>query len=88
MEKRFFISKIRKNFDYQMHFHPIIHFKFTQRFEFDTFEKCAEKLREWVNFYNNERIHSAIGYRTPRECYEEYEEKHLKLKIDSFKRSI
>ena len=87
MEKRFFISKRRKNFDYQMHFHPIIHFKCTQRFEFDTFEECAEKLKEWVNFYNNERIHSAIGYRTSRECYEEYEEKHLKLKIDSFKRS-
>ena len=69
-------------------FHSIIHFEFTQRFEFDTFEECAEKLKEWVNFYNNERIHSAIGYRTPRECYEEYEEKHLKLKIDSFKRSI
>jgi len=50
MEKRFFISKRRKNFDYQMHFHPIIHFKCTQRFEFDTFEECAEKLREWVNF--------------------------------------
>jgi len=42
MEKRFFISKIRKNFDYQMHFHSIIHFEFTQRFEFDTFEECAE----------------------------------------------
>ncbi|MBP8708341.1 MAG: integrase core domain-containing protein [Caldisericia bacterium] len=81
--KQFILSNIKK-FNY---FHSIIHFEFTQRFEFDTFEECAEKLREWVNFYNNERIHSAIGYRTSRECYEEYEEKHLKLKIDSFKRS-
>jgi transposase InsO family protein len=47
---------------------------------------CRETKR-MGKLFNNERIHSAIGYRTPRECYEEYEEKHLKLKIDSFKRS-
>jgi len=53
-------------------FHSIIQSEFTERFEFDTFEECKQKLKEWITFYNNERIHSAIGYRTPKECYEEY----------------
>jgi putative transposase len=65
-------------------FHSIIQSEFNERFEFDTFEECKLKLKEWITFLilcnlqsfsagsNHERIHSAIGYRTPRECYEEY----------------
>jgi putative transposase len=53
-------------------FHSIIQSEFNERFEFDTIEECRQKLKEWITFYNNERIHSAIGYRTPRECHEEY----------------
>jgi len=45
-------------------FHSIIQYEFNERFEFNTFEECRQKLKEWVTFYNNERIHSAIGYRT------------------------
>ena len=69
-------------------FHSILEFEFALVFEFDSFEECEKKLKEWMNFYNNERIHSALNYRTPRECYEEYLEKHLELKIDTYKRSI
>jgi len=65
-------------------FHSIIQSEFNERFEFDTFEECKLKLKEWIAFlilcnlqsfsagYNHKRIHSAIGYRTPQECYEEY----------------
>lgn len=69
-------------------FHSILEFEFAIVFEFDSFEECEKKLKEWMDFYNNERIHSALNYRTPRECYEEYLEKHLELKIDTYKRSI
>jgi transposase InsO family protein len=72
-------------------FHSIIQSEFTERFEFDTFEECRQKLKEWVTFLIlcnlqsswvgsiNERIHSTIGYRTPKECYEEYMKNSLKL---------
>jgi len=72
-------------------FHSIIQSEFNERFEFDTFEECKLKLKEWIAFlilcnlqsfsagYNHKRIHSAIGYRTPRECYEEYMKNSLKL---------
>jgi len=29
-------------------------------------------VSEYVEFYNNERIHGGIGYKTPRERYLEY----------------
>ncbi|MGQ9702826.1 MAG: integrase core domain-containing protein, partial [bacterium] len=60
-------------------FHSIIQFEFNERFEFDTFEECRKKLKKWVAFYNNKRIHSAIGYRTLKECYEECIKNSLKL---------
>ena len=27
-------------------------------------------IRDWLNFYNEERLHQAHGYRTPRQIYE------------------
>ena len=28
-------------------------------------------IGDWLNFYNEERLHQAHGYRTPRQIYEE-----------------
>lgn len=63
-------------------FHSILQFEFSQRFEFCSFEECSVKLNKWVEFYNNERIHSAINYKTPKEFYDEYMKKYLVLNID------
>lgn len=31
-------------------------------------------IERFIAFYNNERLHSAIGYKAPREVYEEWKE--------------
>ncbi|MBX8632649.1 MAG: integrase core domain-containing protein [Thermoplasmata archaeon YP2-bin.285] len=40
-----------------------------RRFEFVSFVDDEATINRFVDFYNNERIHSAIGYRTPWETY-------------------
>jgi putative transposase len=42
------------------------------RFEMESFEDAKELIEEYVRFYNNERIHGGIGYKTPRERYLEF----------------
>ena len=48
------------------------------RFEFDSLEDAKNIIYRYMVFYNGERIHSAIGYMTPREMYEKWMEKHQK----------
>ena len=43
-----------------------------RRFEIEDFEEMRRLVREYVEFYNEERIHGGIGYKTPRERYLEY----------------
>ncbi|MEO2068139.1 MAG: IS3 family transposase, partial [Desulfurobacteriaceae bacterium] len=43
-----------------------------QRFEIEDFEEMRRLVSEYVEFYNNERIHGGIGYKAPREKYLEY----------------
>ena len=43
-----------------------------RRFEIGDFEQMERLVRKYVNFYNTERIHGGIGYKTPRERYLEY----------------
>ena len=42
------------------------------RIEVEDFEHMKEVVSEYVEFYNTERIHGGIGYKTPREKYLEY----------------
>lgn len=37
------------------------------RFRFNSFEKLYEKIEDYIKWYNTERIHSSLGYRTPLE---------------------
>jgi transposase InsO family protein len=37
-----------------------------------SFEEAENLIREYVEFYNNDRIHGGIGYKTPRERYLEF----------------
>ena len=32
-------------------------------------KELKEKAEEWVRYYNSERLHQALGYRTPDEVY-------------------
>ncbi len=32
--------------------------------------EAKENMRAYINFYNNERLHQSLGYKTPREIYE------------------
>lgn len=38
-----------------------------KRFEFDTLEEAKSTIIWYIDFYNNERIHSAIRYIIPLE---------------------
>jgi transposase InsO family protein len=45
-----------------------------RRFEFSSFEDVDNTISSFIEFYNSERLHSAIDYRTPMEVYEEWKE--------------
>ena len=45
-----------------------------RRFEFSSFEDAYNTISRFIEFYNSERLHSAIDYRTPREVYEKWKE--------------
>ena len=35
--------------------------------EYETFEQAYKQLAEFITFYNDERIHSSLGYMAPRQ---------------------
>lgn len=43
-----------------------------EREEFETLKEAKQKISQWVNLYNTQRPHSALGYRTPMEVWNEY----------------
>ena len=44
----------------------------TCRFEPSCSHYAYEAIEKYVEFYNNERIHSAIDYKTPKEIEDEF----------------
>jgi putative transposase len=36
---------------------------------YETVEETRRRLASYFVFYNTERLHSSLGYRTPREVY-------------------
>jgi putative transposase len=55
-------------------FNSILEKEVIRRFEFSSFEDAENTISRFIAFYNNERLHSAIDYRTPREVYEKWKE--------------
>jgi len=59
-------------------FNSILEREVIRRFEFESFEEAETKINRCVDFYNNEMLHSGIGYITPREmnkkCMERIQE--------------
>jgi len=39
--------------------------------KFDNVDQRKEAVINWIDFYNNDRPHSSLKYRTPREVYSE-----------------
>ena len=55
-------------------FNSILEKEVIRRFEFSSFEGAMKTTDRFIAFYNNERLHSAIDYKAPREMYEEWKE--------------
>ena len=45
-----------------------------RRFEFSSFRDAESTITRFIPFYNDERLHSAIDYRTPGDVYEKWKE--------------
>ena len=55
-------------------FNSILEKEVIRRFEFSSFQDADDTIDRFIAFYNNERLHSAIGYKAPREVYERWKE--------------
>lgn len=54
-------------------FFSIIEREFLEVQYFRDFADAARKLESFICFYNNERVHGSLGYKTPQEALEEFE---------------
>ncbi len=50
-------------------FHRILEDDCLSRYEFDSYEEAYRVITEFIRFYNEQRIHSSIGYLAPSEFY-------------------
>ena len=41
-------------------------------------EEFFQSVKDFINYYNNSRLHSKLNYRTPQEVLDEYDKKHKK----------
>ena len=48
-------------------FNSILEREIIGRFEFESIEEVKSTIVRYVDFYNNERLHTGIGYNIPRE---------------------
>ena len=56
-------------------FNSILEREVIRRFEFESFEEAKSTIDRFVDLYNNERLHTGIGYITPREMNKKCMEK-------------
>ena len=49
--------------------------------EFESLEEAKEKIKEFIEFYNREYPHSAIGYKSPSMCFREWMEEEGGKKV-------
>jgi hypothetical protein len=43
---------------------------------YETVQEAREGIGQWINFYNHERLHQSLGYRTPSAIYNNEKEKN------------
>ncbi len=55
-------------------FNAILEKEVIRRFEFDSFRHAEQTISRFINFHNNERLHSGVGYYAPRQAYLKWKE--------------
>lgn len=53
-------------------YHGTMREELLDREEFDSLRHAQERIKQWVKNYNTERPHSALGYKTPLNIWNEY----------------
>lgn len=53
-------------------YHSIIKKELCDKYIFDSFEDAKTEIRKYVLYYNERRLHSGVGYRTPHEALSAY----------------
>lgn len=72
------VSSPREN-GYIESLHSILEEEVIEKFEFESLEHLRDILDRYFRFYNEERIHSGIGYRSPERFLREYLNEEEKL---------
>ena len=58
-----------------------------RRFEFSSFEDTRSTVERFIDFYNTDRLHSAIDYKTPREVYVKWKEENTEERVLSLSKT-
>ena len=61
-------------------FNSILEKEVVRRFEFSSVKDADDTISRFIEFYNNERLPSAIGYKAPRKVYEEWKESIIEMR--------
>jgi transposase InsO family protein len=72
------VSSPREN-GYIESLHSILEEEVIEKFEFESLEHLRGVLDRYFRFYNEERIHSGIGYKSPERFLREYQDEEEKL---------
>ena len=72
------VSSPREN-GYIESLHSILEGEVIEKFEFESIKDLEDMLERYFKFYNEERIHSGIGFRSPERFLREYQNEEEKL---------
>lgn len=58
-------------------YHSIINRELCGKFVFDNFDEAKEEIESYLKYYNEKRLHSGIGYRTPMEVLKSFKKEEI-----------
>ncbi len=68
-------------------FNSILEKEVMRTFEFYGFRDAEQTISRFISFYNTDRLHSAIGYMTPRELYVKWKEENKEGRVLSLSKT-